>query len=259
MDSAVFRNLVRHEFKRKGSWRRQSRSHITKGWWMVYSLLVLISLVGTATYFAINNSLQLDSIWFVTMGFPYMVFFLGLNAVKREWENDTYGWWLTMPYPRKLLISTKWLVVWLKIWVGIVFAFVIASVYVLILSLTLPYYSLDSVVSFMIAGVNWLSLVAGLSPLIIALGILTATVQKSILRPISPVLWIVFMTGFSLIYQTSDRIFPGYMDGSETTLNISHAWFPFSWELPVIMGLSWILTYVVLRFAAHLLEKKLDL
>ncbi|MBE9917380.1 ABC transporter permease subunit [Paenibacillus donghaensis] len=258
MDSAVFRNLVRHEFKSKGSWRRQSRSHITKGWWRAYFLLILISLVGTATYFAINNSLQLNTIWFVTMGFPYMVFFLGLNAVKREWENDTYGWWLTMPYPRKQLIFAKWLAVWLKIWAGILIVFVIMSAYVLILSLTIPYYSLDSVVSFMIAGINWLSLVAGFSPLIIALGILTSTIQNSVLRPISPVLWIVFMSGFSLVYQSTDRIFPEYMVEYGTT-QFAYTWFPFPWELPVIMGLSWILTYVVLRFSAHLLEKKLDL
>ncbi|MWV45760.1 ABC transporter permease subunit [Paenibacillus sp. HJL G12] len=258
MDSAVFRNLVRHEFKGKGSWRKQSRSRISRSWWLAYCLIILIAAIGTMTYFAINEQLQINSIWFVTMGFPYMFFFWGYGSVKREWENDTYGWWLTMPYPRTKLITAKWLGIWLKLLIGIVIVFAVLSVYVLILSLVLPAYSLADVGSFMVAGVDWLTLVAGFSPLIIALGILISIVQNSSLRPISPVLWIVFMGGLSLIFQLPDVVISENMI-QQGTEQIRAEWFPYAWELPMVMGISWILTYAVLKFSGYLLENKLEL
>ncbi|WP_136608030.1 ABC transporter permease subunit [Paenibacillus dokdonensis] len=258
MDSAVFRNLVWHELKGKGSWKKQNRSRVSKSWWLAYCMIIFIALIVTATYFAVNNTLQVNSIWYVTMGFPYMVFFWGYGCVKREWENDTYGWWLTMPYPRTKLVMAKWLGIWLKLLAGIVIVFVVLSAYVLILSLVLPNYSLATVGSFMITGIDWLTLVAGFSPLIISLGILTSIIQYSTLRPISPVVWIVFMSGLSLIFQLPDVVIPENMIQQET-IHFEAEWFPYSWETPLIMGASWILTYVVLRFTAYLLEKKLDL
>lgn len=258
MDSAVFRNLVRHEFRNKGSWRKQSRIRVSRGWWLAYFLIILTAVVGTMTYFAINNELQINSIWYVTMGFPYMVFFWGFGTVKREWENDTYGWWLTMPYPRAKLITAKWLGVWLKLLLGIVFAFVLLSAYVFVLSLALPAYSLTDVGSFMIAGIDWLTLVAGFSPLIISLGMMMSIIQNTSLRPILPVLWVVFMSGLSLIFQLPDSVISESML-QQGTGEYQAEWFPYSWELPIVMGVSWILTYAVLRFQGYLLEKKLEI
>ncbi|MED5020590.1 ABC transporter permease subunit [Paenibacillus chibensis] len=258
MDAAVFRNLVRHEFKSKGSWRKQSRTRVARGWWLAYCLIILAAAIGTMTYFAVNHELQINSIWYVTMGFPYMVFFWGYGTVKREWENDTYGWWLTMPYPRAKLITAKWLGIWLKLLIGIVIAFVILSAYVFVLSLALPSYSLPDVGSFMIAGIDWLTLVAGFSPLIISLGMLMSVIQSTSLRPILPVLWVVFMSSLSLIFQLPDSVISESML-QQGTSQYQVEWFPYSWELPIVMGISWILTYAVLRFQGYLLEKKLEL
>ncbi|MCJ8011887.1 ABC-2 transporter permease [Paenibacillus sp. KQZ6P-2] len=258
MDSAIFRNLVRHEFKFKGSYKKSSRSQAAGKWWLAYSLLILLMLTGTATYYAMHNELQINSIWFVTMGFPYMVFFLSYGCMKREWENETYGWWLTMPYPRLELVSAKWLGSYLKVWVGIIAVFFATSAYVLILSMVLPFYTLESVGSFMITGINWLTLVAGLSPIIIALGLLASAVQSSVYRPISPIMWIVFMGGIAMIFQIPDSAISVNMM-QQGTGHLKAEWFPYSWELPLFMLLSWILTYALLRLTAYLLEKKLDL
>ncbi|MGN7359414.1 ABC transporter permease subunit [Paenibacillus sp. SAF-054] len=258
MDSAVFRNLVRHELKGKGSWRKQNRARMSRKWWLTYCLVILTAVIGFMTYFAIHDQLEINSIWYVTLGFPYMVFFWGYGSVKREWENDTYGWWLTMPYPRAKLITAKWLGIWLKLLIGIVITFAVVSAYVLLLSLVLPSYSLSDVGSFMIAGIDWLALVAGFSPLIIALGILISVVQSSSLRPISPVLWIVFMGGLGLIFQLPDSFISENMI-QQGTEQMKVEWFPYPWELPIAMGISWILTYAVLTFTAYLLENKLEL
>jgi ABC-2 type transport system permease protein len=254
MFSAVFRDLVRHEFRSKGNWKKQNRTRIPRGWWWAYFLCILVAMIGTATYFALRNDLQVNAIWTITLGFPYIVFFLGFGSIKNEWGNETYGWWLTLPESRMRLIAAKWLGSWLKVWAAILMLFVIASIYVMILSFTIPYYSFETAREFMATGIQWLSLIVTLSPLIIAAGILMGILQHTVIRPLAPILWVVFMAALGLTYSLTDIVIPESSFSPQQSL-----WVSYPLELPAIVAVDWILAFAVLRITAFLLEKKLDL
>lgn len=255
--SGTFRALVRHEFKFKGSWRKSGRSPIARKWWLIYMAVLLAAAIGVTTYFAIHNSLRLESIWYATLGLPYVIFFIGHGGMKREWENDTYGWWLTLPYPRLWLVAAKWIAGLLRmlvVWVGL---FVLATFYTLIIALTLAHYTLADVGAFVLIGFNWLVLVIGFSPLIMAFGILTADAHYTALRPLTPILWVLFMGGGGLIWSglgnlmATNRMF-GQLEGT-----LSPSFWPYSWEMPVAMAVSWIVAYLIVRWSASLLEHHL--
>ncbi|GIO32312.1 hypothetical protein J2TS6_34530 [Paenibacillus albilobatus] len=256
MFSAVFRDLVRHEFKSKGRWKRQNRIGIPRTWWLVYFLCIFTVVIGTLTYFAVRKDLELNALWTVTLGLPYIAFFLGFGSVKNEWSNDTYGWWLTIPQPRTRLVAAKWLGIWLKVLAGLLTLYVVVSVYVMILSFTVSHYSFATTRTFMETGFNWLSLIVAISPLIIAVGMLMGVLQNTVIRPLAPILWVVFMAGLGLMYSMTDKVFPEEGFPQEYSLSL---WSSYPLELPLIVALDWVLAFAVLRLTAFLIEKKLDL
>lgn len=255
-ESGTFWALVRHEFKLKGSWKKQNRSRLPKLWWVIYSSIIIAAAFGLATYFAIQQKLELANLWFATTGFPYMIAFWGIGTLKKEWENETQGWWLTLPYPRLWLVSAKWIGALLQILVCVIGVFIIGSLYVLGISFFLSQYTMSDAVSFFISGLSWNLLVIGFSPFIVAFGLLTASSQYTRLNPISPILWILFLGVGSLFYWGS-----GFFntDGSIFQQFISASLIPFSWELPLFVLISWLAAYLIIRLTAYLLDKKLSL
>lgn len=247
--TGTFWALVRHEFKLKGSWRKRNRSPIAKWWWVAYVSLIVIAAVSATTYFAINNTLRLENLWFVTLGLPYVLFFLGFGSLKREWENDTFGWWLTMPYPRLWLVGSKWIGGLLRavsIWMIL---FMFGTVYATVIALSLESYSFADVGIFMKAGFQWLFLMIGFSPLLTSLGILTASAQYTAIRPLTPILWVAFMGGGGLLYS-------GLPSGGANGDNFA-AIMPFTWNIVAAMAVGFLVAYAVIRLCAYLLEHKL--
>ncbi|CAH0120492.1 MULTISPECIES: ABC transporter permease [unclassified Paenibacillus] len=254
--TGTFWALVRHEFKWKGSRRKQQRPSVAKWWWIVYLLLLVAIGIGATVYYALQDELRLGGLWFVTTGFPYMMFFFGFGTAKREWENETHGWWLTLPYSRLSLAGAKWFGAWLRTIAILVAAYAILSVYALFIAVTLGHHTLAEVGGFMVAGINWLILPAGFSPLIIALGMVTCLSQYSSLRPLTPLLWVVIMSGMSFIYWAPGF---GWSDADNLLLSEGKAiWFPFSWIVPACMALSWLAAYLLVRLCAYILDRKLS-
>ncbi|PYI53891.1 ABC transporter permease [Paenibacillus flagellatus] len=256
MRSDTFWALVRHEFKRKGSWRKRSRTPVAKWWWIAYLSIVLIAVIGSTTYFAIRETLQLDHIWYATAGFPFALFFIGVGQVKREWENDTYGWWLTLPYSRLRLVGAKWIGAWLRIVAIVAVVFAAATLYVAIIALFISRYTFDDVVSFAVSGLNWLLPLVGFSPLLLSLGMLLASAQHTSWRPLSPVLWVVVMSSGGWMYASLDRLFPenGMLRDSGAQMAVL---FPYGWGMPAAVAASLVVSYAIVRLSAYLLEKKL--
>lgn len=254
--SRTFWALVRHEFRWKGSWRRQNRSGTGRWWRLAYLLLVILIGAGSATYYALQHALNLRAVWFVYLGLPYMMFFWGIGNVKREWENDTWGFWLTLPYPRLWLVAAKWLGTWLQILVVLLAFFLAGTVYVTAISLFLDSYTLADAGRSVIAGLDVLVLAAGFSPAILALGVLAASAQFTVLRPLSPMLWILilFFFGFSYSGLGSWKTGSGLLrqlSGDQTV-----TWFPYSWAILAAMAASWLAAFLLIRFSAYLFEKK---
>ncbi|URJ47565.1 ABC transporter permease subunit [Paenibacillus polymyxa] len=252
--SGVFKDLIRHEFRNKGSWRKQSRNRLPRSWRLVYFSLFLIAAFAISLYFALHNQLELTRLWYVTLGLPYMIIFMGVGSLRREWENDTYGWWLTLPYPRIWLISAKWIAAILQTIVVILLLFVVGSLYALFISSTIQPYTFADATSFIVAGLNWFVMIIAFTPLVIALGLLTASTKYSILRPISPILWILLMGGGSVFYWSGDQGLYEQFDYVQTG-----QWFSFTWHFPIAVLISWVAAYVLIRLSAYLLGKKLSI
>lgn len=249
----TFWALVRHEFKLKGSWRKQNRSPIAKWWWIGYVSLLLVGAIAVTAYFAINSSLKLEYLWFATLGLPYILFFLGFGSLKREWENDTYGWWLTLPYPRVWLVGAKWLACLMRTLLIVIGILALGTLYATIIAVLAPSYSLADVGSFILLGGGWLLTMIGFSPLLTILGMLTAGASYTALRPITPVLWVLFMGGGGMIYADVPGDFgapSAYQAATAPTM---------SWNMLAAMVAGWFVAYLVIRLVAYLLEKKLRL
>lgn len=256
MSSGTFMDLVQHEFMVRGSWRKLNRVRLSRSWCVAYFLIVGAAVVIVTTYLAARNDLELSSFWYMTLAFPYWIFFLGYGAIKREWSNDTYGWWLTLPIPRFRLIAAKWLGNCLKVWIAMIAIYVAFSAYALILTSVIDHYTYDMAVSFMITGINWLTVVAGLTPFIIAAGMLTISVMYSTAKPLTPLLWILFMGGFSTVYSNmNEYLLPeGRLDAAGPA-----TFYPYPWELPAIIIVSWAVAYALIRAVTYVMDKKLDL
>ncbi|MGD8191658.1 ABC-2 transporter permease [Brevibacillus ginsengisoli] len=257
--SHTFWALVRHEFTLKGSWRKQGRSRVTKSWWTIYLALFAIFGVGIVTYFANHHHLELYHLWVVTTGFPYVLIVTGVSMMKREWENETYGWWLTLPYPRVWLVSSKWIALFLRVVVGASLLFALISLYTVFIILVLPQYAWTDVEASVLTGLNLLILVIGFSPFLTSISMLMGSAAYTSLRPLIPLLWLVFMSGIGFFYSGINTSLLNNLfikTGAAEDPVISS---PFTWEVLVSMVISWVAAFLVIRLCAYLLDRKISL
>jgi len=249
--SDIYWALVRHEFKAKGSSGRRSSLQIGRKWKCIYGAAVLFLVLCAMTYFALDHSLELLNIWFVSIGFPYMLFFRGYGMLKREWENETSGWWLTLPYSRFLLVGAKWAGAWLRAMIYLIALYIFAALFASFIVLFIGSYTLGELGDFLISGLNWFVLIVGFSPFILAIGFLTGAVAQSQWRPITPLLWVIFMGGGGLLFSNLAPVLKQLSGEYKVT------WFPFSWELSIALLASLPLAYFLIRLSAYLLDRKL--
>lgn len=252
--SRTFWALVRHEYRMKGSWGKSGRSALSKWWGAVYLALIAAVLIGVTTYVAVNGRLMLEQIWYVALGAPYMMLFVGHGMIKREWENDSYGWWLTLPYPRTWLVVAKWIAGWLRAaTVAAAFA-VLALLYAVLIAAWLPYYTWADVSRFLAASGDWLALLVGVCPILLSMGQLLAVSAFTAVRPLSPLLWVLFLGGMGMLQGQLG----GWLgeDGQLASAvgRIVSGW---PWIAAIAVGL--LAAGCLVRLSAYLIDKKLDL
>ncbi|MDO7906971.1 ABC transporter permease [Paenibacillus sp. JX-17] len=254
-----FKALVRRELRNKGSWRRagrESQGGTRMRWGVVYLISVLAVIFVGLTYSASQDQLELRDLWKILAGFPFGLFFFAFSSVKREWSNETFGWWLTLPYSRHWLISSKWAARWIQSSIVTVAVLIIGTVYAAVISLFLGGFTLADVQDCLVSGIYWTVMIILVSPLILALGILAATIRYTLLRPLLPLLMILSMGGFSLVLSSvSDSDHPvllewlGFGQGG---------WTPSAVGIVSIVA-AWIATALINRLTAYLLEHKLTI
>ncbi|WP_040951671.1 ABC transporter permease [Gorillibacterium massiliense] len=253
--SPIFWKLVLHELRAKGNWRKQKRVPVHKGWWYAYFLFVVAVIVGVVTYFAIQKKINqedtLNFIFGVSFSLPYMVFVFGNRSIGKEWDNDTNGWWLTLPYPRIWLISAKFVTLLIQL-VGVVLVIMaFAILYGTLIAQMLYGMSFSDLMNTMQAGLKWMVMLVGFSPLILAVSLFTANARYSSLRPATAMLWVISMTSISFLYQGSaSNIFTDKQSAFVYTLN---------WNMLLYMAISWVAAYLINRASAYVLEKKVSL
>jgi len=253
--TSVFWSLVRHELSSTGN-RRKSNRTVAREWWMIYMLVAAAAGLAAMLYFALNHQLHLPYIWYATLGAPYMMVMFGVNGIKREWDNETQGWWLTLPYPRSWLVTAKWLAGIIRALKVMGAVFVAGTAFAMLIGFTISGYSLADVESFVVVGLNWLLPLAGFSPLLMAMGMLLAATPYTRLRPLSPLLWFVFMSVCSLFYQNFEGFgFRGIVDQAAST---APGLLPYPWEILAIIAAGWAIAGAFIGLIVHLLHKKLS-
>ncbi|WP_274648714.1 ABC transporter permease [Paenibacillus humicola] len=255
---AGFKSLVRHEAAWKSTWRKRENVVVTEKWRFIYAALLLLAGLCAATYFAFRSQLNMNVIWFATMGIPYVTAFFGVGIVRREIENNTHGWWLTLPYPRLTLIGAKWAAAILQALAVFAALFAAGFLYTSAIAIALPSYTFADVANFMTVGFNWLGLIAGFSPFAIALGLLSSSLQITMWRPLAPIVWTVLFLACSTYYWGFNAFFPAQNIFTQFTAE-RVVFFPFPWTVPVCMAASWVAGYLIVRLTALLLDTKLDL
>lgn len=187
MNTSTFLFLVKDEFR-----RRNSAKHSNK-WWMFYVAAgILIGLIFAAVF---ADNLDPYSIMFMSFGFPYITFIIAFGIVIREWKNGTAGWWLTLPYPRRSLILSKYaasictaVIMHIIFWVG-------AQLFVAYALILKGNFDFHSLAAFMQTSAIWYGVIMMVIPFMTAFGTLTGVVSRSRLKPLTPMLWIIY--GFS--------------------------------------------------------------
>lgn len=193
MDFRTFLFLMKDEFRRRGSGKSGNK------WWMFYVAAgILIGLIFAAVF---ADNLDPYSIMFMSFGFPYITFVIAYSIVIREWKNGTFGWWLTLPYPRRSLILSKYaasictaVIMHVIFWVGTQ----LFVAYALILKGNFDFYSLTA---FMKTSAIWYGVIMMVIPFMAAFGTLTGVVSRSRLKPLTPMLWMLYgISGNSMFW-----------------------------------------------------------
>ena len=255
MSLRMFLSLVHHEWKLKGSWRKLDRSQGFGYGRTIYMALLALVAVGVATYSAIHGQLKLHQLWGIAIGFPYILVVMGVLMMRREWENGTFGWWLTLPYSRLSLVGAKFFAAWLRTVAVSCCVYVLISLFAGIIALLVKGYSSEDVWLTMLTGLPLLAIVIGFSPFILSLSLLLATIHYTTLRPLSPILWVVIIGGLSTFYNGFQTFIPSYHVAHRLFSDQSGLLIPNLWA----MLISWIVAYLFIRIAAYLLERKLSI
>lgn len=192
MDFHTFQFLMKDEFRRRGSGKS------SKKWWRYYVAAGILFALIFAAVFA--SHLDPYGVMFMSFGFPYITFVIAYSIVIREWKNGTFGWWLTLPYPRRSLILSKYAasictaaIMHVIFWIGTQ----LFVSYALLLKGTFDFYILAD---FMRTSAIWYGVIMMVIPFMTAFGTLTGVITRSRLKPLTPLMWIIYGISGNSIY-----------------------------------------------------------
>ncbi|MCD9021418.1 ABC transporter permease [Cohnella silvisoli] len=185
MHHGSFRYLIKHELAMGIS------RFYKKIWIWVYVAIILI-LAGTAlTIWGGNDKFNPTYILFSTYMFPFLVFGISVKTLKREWEKGTYGWWLTLPYSRFRLLAAKAVSALIQVIAGYSLFFI--TVLLLgIYSFIIHGEGLSPIRELFATELQYAGILIGVSPFMLALGLLATVVRRSVMKPLTPMIWIAF-------------------------------------------------------------------
>jgi ABC-2 type transport system permease protein len=245
----VFIPLVKHELK----WRRnmrKNRRRMPRGWRLTYAAFFLILVLGFTTYGSLNGNIHLEGTWYFTWGLPFMIFGISINRVNREWQNETIGWWLSLPYSRSKLITTKFVASLLMSLLMCIVIFILVTLfglYVMLLNGN-PIGSSEGL--FLLSGLKWFLLLIAVSPFAASFGTFMGTLAHTKARPALPLLWVFFWVMFPIM---------GMSGINFDIFNERSIGFPFTEFIILPILISWILAYILVRLSAYLLDRHLTL
>lgn len=185
---SVFWALVRNDLKHG---RHHSRPGQT--WRKFYAALAILFGVIMYTWAVLKGVIKVEFVLLYLPAFLILPIVFGWQGLKREWGSGTAGWWLALPYSRRVLLGAKATAGFLR------FLRVILSLLIVIFLLALEAVLLRSdlygnMLSEALRPAMISSLTALiLSPLSLLLGITLGVLQSSKWRPALPLFWLLII------------------------------------------------------------------
>ncbi|WP_019119657.1 ABC-2 transporter permease [Brevibacillus massiliensis] len=247
MAQHVFMHLVKHD-----AIRRRARSKEYSRWWLAYPVLVALVGIVYFTIYVSSGEFQPQYLLYWTVALPYGFFMIAFARTHRERQNGTFGWWLSLPYSRFLLVSAKYTASVLYGIFCVLIAFVLTTLLSGYASLLNPMFGGDFLKQFFKAEFLWYGYLLCFIPFMAAYGMLTSFVGMSYLKPLLPLMWIGFgLSGNGFIWLTTK--WQAFKEGPDPLHFAPQAW---SWWGIVA---SFVAAGLMLAASAKIMEKQLRL
>lgn len=128
--ASVFWALVRNDLKRDGHHAEHWQS-----WQRFYIGLAILVNVVLYSWAVLKGVMKIELLLLAIPAFYFLPIGFSWRVIKKEWHYGTSGWWLTLPYNRRLLLGAKAFAVFLHylrtflVFVSIILFFVIEAVW----------------------------------------------------------------------------------------------------------------------------------
>ncbi|MDP4093305.1 MAG: hypothetical protein Q8920_08090 [Bacillota bacterium] len=223
-------------------------------WSKIYFFTAIICGFIIYTVLLLTSQVTPEVIGIAPAFLLFTSFFTSMAMIIREWKGNTVGWWLQLPYSRKMLLGAKFTAGFIRFLRVAVIALVISLAFWIEGMILKPsiwkHYDVGYVTTEL--GKMYIEILA-LCPLLIVSGMLFAILRHTKFRPVSPLFWVAYGGLISLMFST--------FFNSKTNTDFRSTWtfaFPgLSTGTTLIVGilLSFVLAYLIFQFAAFLLEK----
>lgn len=233
--------LIRHEL---GNRRRYAKGD-RPSFWRPTNLLFYAIVIIAALLILYKDASDLSPLWNVCWVLPWIVFGVSIGVIRHESRQDTIGWWLSLPYSRLTLISSKF---WAMLLCGIqiIGLILIAIICYATLALLFTHGStIIGLIGFLKSGFVPVLLTLLALPLMASVGLTIGTVSLTRWRSAINKFWILW----GLFW-----LFFGSMGFWKSLALLQNPLY-----LVLIIASSFIVAFLLLTFSAWMLKTKVDI
>jgi ABC-2 type transport system permease protein len=241
MNVGAFRYLLRHEF------RLELRKFFRKKWIGRYGVIIILLLAAALTVWGERGGFRTQYLLFLAFMLPYLTFMISFRVLIREWKNGTIGWWITLPYSRSGLLLAKFcaaalhtLIVYALFFGGLtLLALYSAAVHGLGAAPLRGWFNGEAIIA---------AVLLGLAPLLLALGLLTASVAYSRWVALTPLLWILFGLSGNTLNWAAGIVLSDQPDAWADAVLPGWIW--------AAIPAAWVLAGLILLGAIHIVSRQ---
>lgn len=186
---SVFWALVKNDLKRE--WHHSRHEQV---WWKYYVGFAILFIEVIYTWAVLQGAVRIEFMLLALPGLFFLPIVFGWQVIKREWRSGTFGWWLALPYSRRLLLGAKCLASYLRflrtvlIFFGVILVLIVEAI--LLRPVLWNWSSIADVLRLISLMAIWLF---AFSPVATLLGITMGVLQKSRWRAALPLVWLLFV------------------------------------------------------------------